>query len=449
MAQSDRKPHDEIMAASTQPPQPIPPLRRPLADRAFGGVAAGLAQRFNVSPAWFRVGFVLLALFGGLGFVLYALGWILIPDEGNDESILQEWIDGFDASNSAMVIGVVLIAIAAITFLTSFQIMSGKFVVAAILLVIGVLLYRGDLGGGKKPHGTAGPPDETAPIGESGVGDSLDSEIGSTASGGPSVSVDGGADAEDSATVGDGVAATTVAARPTPAMPTPSPVPVRPPKPRSILGRLTVAATLIAVGGLALFDVAGVLFPDPVHYLAVGLGVVGGGLLIGTFFGHARWLIFVGLFLIPFLFVASIVSDWTFTGEAGDRYVRVETLVDLQEEQYDYVHTAGVLEIDLRWFEPPVDVSGSLYPITIDARVTAGELRILLADDVSADVHGSAGMGSVDLFGDQSAGIGVSSDAVTTSSATDVAFVIDARTDLGSVVVDVLPRDDSVFRWEG
>jgi phage shock protein PspC (stress-responsive transcriptional regulator) len=449
MAQSDREPHDEVMAASIQPPQPTPPLRRPLADRAFAGVSAGLAQRFNVSPAWFRVGFVLLALFGGLGFVLYALGWILIPDEGSDVSILQDWIDGFDASNSAMVIGVVLIAIAAITFLTSFHLMSGKFVLAAILLVIGVLLYRGDLGGSKKPHGTAGPPEDTAPIGASNDGDSLDGEIGSPANRGPGVSVDTGADFEDSAMVADTVTATTVDAPAVPSAPAPAPVPVRPPKPRSILGRLTLAATLIAVGGLALLDVAGALFPDPAHYLAVALGVVGGGLLIGTFFGQARWLIFVGLFLIPFLVVASVVSDWTFTGEAGDRYVRVETLVDLEEAQYDYVHTAGVLELDLRWFEPPADASGTLYPIAIDARVTAGELRILLPDDVSADVRGSAGMGSVDLFGDQSAGIGVSRDAVITSSITDVAFLIDARTDLGSVVVDVLPRENSVFRWEG
>jgi phage shock protein PspC (stress-responsive transcriptional regulator) len=437
------------MAASTQTPQQTPPLRRPIADRAFGGVAAGLAQRFNVSPAWFRVGFVLLAFFGGLGFVLYALGWILIPDEGSNEPIVQEWIDGFDASNTAMVVGVVLIAIAAITFVTSFHLMSGRFVLAAILLVIGVLLYRGDLGGSTKPPGIAEPPDETPPIGEYRGSDLLDDEIGSAADDGPAGPAERGADAEDPETVAAASAATTVEARAVSTGPTSAPVPVRPPKPRSILGRLTVAATLIAVGGLALFDVAGLLFPDPVHYLAVALGAVGAGLLVGTFFGHARWLVFVGLFLIPFVFVASVVSDWTFTGEAGDRYVRVESLVDLQEAQYDYVHTAGVLELDLRWFELPADAPGDLYPIAIDARVTAGELRILLPDDASADIHGSAGMGSVDLFGDQSAGIGVSRNAVTTSSATDVVFVIDARADIGSVVVDVLPRDDSVFRWEG
>lgn len=435
------------MTASNQTPRQTPSLRRPFQDRAFAGVSAGLAQRFNVSPAWFRVGFVLLAFFGGLGFVLYALGWVLIPDEGSDESILQEWIDGFDASNTAMVVGVVLIGIAVLTIVTSFNLMSGKFIVAAILLVIGVLLYRGDLGGSRQPSEADEAAEATEAVDTAAGSESSDQEPGSSedeASGSRPIDED-----EALIRVPAGTAVATVPPSAASTVPPRAPVPVRPPKPRSILGRLTVAATLVAIGGLALLDVAGVLFPDPVHYLAVALGVIGGGLLIGTLFGHARWLVFVGLFLMPFLLVASVVSDWTFTGEAGDRYVRVETLSDLDAEQYDYVHTAGVLELDLRWFEPPQTVSGNLYPVTIEARVTAGEVRVLLSDDVSALVTGSAGMGSVELLGQQSAGIGVSNTVETSSSATDVYFIINARADLGSVVVDIRSRDDSDFRWEG
>ena len=390
---------------------------------------------------------MLLAFFGGLGFVLYALGWVLIPDEGTDESILQEWIDGFDASNTAMVVGVVLIGIAVLTIVTSFNLMSGKFIVAAILFVIGVLLYRGDLGGSRQPSEADEPAEATEPVDTVVGSESFDREPGSLddeASGSAPIDED-----EAPISVPVGAAVATVAPGATSSVPPPARVPVRPPKPRSILGRLTIAATLVAIGGLALLDVAGVLFPDPVHYLAVALGVIGGGLLIGTLFGHARWLVFVGLFLMPFLFVASVVSDWTFSGEAGDRYVRVETLSDLDAEQYDYVHTAGVLELDLRWFEPPTTASGNLYPVTIEARVTAGEVRVLLSDDVSALVTGSAGMGSVELLGQQTAGIGVSNTVETSSSATDVYFIINARADLGSVVVDVRSRDDSDFRWEG
>ena len=89
------------MSIPTQhPQQPGRQLRRPFQDRAFAGVAAGLGHRFNVSPAWFRVAFILLALAGGVGFLLYGIGWILIPDEGSNESIAEGWVDGFDASNS-------------------------------------------------------------------------------------------------------------------------------------------------------------------------------------------------------------------------------------------------------------------------------------------------------------------------------------------------------------
>ena len=82
----------------------------------------------------------MLALFGGVGFLLYGLAWILIPDEGSDESIAEGWVDGFDASNSAMVVGVVLIAGASLILLSSFDLISGRFVFAAVLLVLGVLL---------------------------------------------------------------------------------------------------------------------------------------------------------------------------------------------------------------------------------------------------------------------------------------------------------------------
>ena len=102
--------HDGDMSNSIQPTER--PLRRPLRDRVFAGVASGLGRRFDISPTWFRVGFILLALFGGIGFLLYALGWLLIPDEGSNEPIVTEWFDGFDTSNTGMVVGVVYLPLA-------------------------------------------------------------------------------------------------------------------------------------------------------------------------------------------------------------------------------------------------------------------------------------------------------------------------------------------------
>ncbi len=58
----------------------IPPrLRRPRHGRVVAGVCAGLAGQLGVSVGAVRATFVLLALLGGLGVVLYAALWITTP----------------------------------------------------------------------------------------------------------------------------------------------------------------------------------------------------------------------------------------------------------------------------------------------------------------------------------------------------------------------------------
>ncbi len=111
----------------------------------------------------------------------------------------------------------------------------------------------------------------------------------------------------------------------------------------------------------------------------------------------------------------------------------MRTIDDLEAVNYEYDHAAGVLELDFRWFEPPSEG----YPISIDARVSAGELRIWLPQDARAVVTGSAGLGSVEILGDQSAGIGVSNTVEINTNQPGTIFTIYARADFGSVVVDV------------
>ena len=410
--------HDGAMSNTTHPTHR--PLRRPIDARAFAGVASGLGLRFGVSPTWFRVAFVLMTVFGGIGVLLYILGWLLIPEEGSNEPLIAQWLTGFDSSNTGMVVGVVLVGVAVVILASSFHLISGKFVFAAILLVVGVLLYRGDLdrrsdppdGGDEQPPSTDG--------------------------------VDGGeysepADEEPIVASGD-VSEVAVETRVAP------PAPARPPRPTSILGRLTVAATLMAVGGLAVLDVAGVLFPDPVHYVAVTVGIIGTGLLVGALFGRARWLIVVGLLLTPLLFVASFAPTWSINGEAGERYVKIETIEDLVEangRDGRFELAAGSLHIDLSDFEVPSRNGVELNEIPIYAKVGAGEVRISLPRGVAVFVHASAGIGSIDVFGDQSAGIGVSR---SIGIGERPLFIIEARAGLGSVVVD----DQIVtHNWEG
>jgi phage shock protein PspC (stress-responsive transcriptional regulator) len=54
-------------------------LRRSATKKVFGGVAGGLAERFDVDANVVRVGFVILALLWGLGIALYLAMWLLIP----------------------------------------------------------------------------------------------------------------------------------------------------------------------------------------------------------------------------------------------------------------------------------------------------------------------------------------------------------------------------------
>jgi phage shock protein C len=67
-------------------------LRRPLHGRMLAGVAAGLADYFDVDVTAVRVALAVLALVGGAGVAVYIAGWLLMPEEGSDESIASEFI---------------------------------------------------------------------------------------------------------------------------------------------------------------------------------------------------------------------------------------------------------------------------------------------------------------------------------------------------------------------
>ena len=64
-------------------------LRRSTTDRKIAGVAGGLGKHLNIDPTVLRVLFVVLALFGGAGLVLYGVAWLIVPEEGTDRSVIQ------------------------------------------------------------------------------------------------------------------------------------------------------------------------------------------------------------------------------------------------------------------------------------------------------------------------------------------------------------------------
>jgi phage shock protein C len=58
-------------------------LVRPIHGRVVGGVAAGLAEYFNIDVTIVRIIWIFLLMPGGLpGFIPYMILWFIIPNEG-------------------------------------------------------------------------------------------------------------------------------------------------------------------------------------------------------------------------------------------------------------------------------------------------------------------------------------------------------------------------------
>lgn len=68
----------------------LPALRRPTEGRLVAGVAAGLADHFDLDVVVVRIALVALTLVGGLGVPLYVAAWLLVPDEGTTQSVVEE-----------------------------------------------------------------------------------------------------------------------------------------------------------------------------------------------------------------------------------------------------------------------------------------------------------------------------------------------------------------------
>lgn len=117
------------------------PLRR-TPDRLAGGVCAGLAHRWGISPILVRMGLIVLVPFGGLGFLLYGLGWLLLPDYDTEDIVADGALRSPDAAFAASVI---LILVGAVMFMP-FVAIWGNFIVhrtPATLPVVGLVLLAG------------------------------------------------------------------------------------------------------------------------------------------------------------------------------------------------------------------------------------------------------------------------------------------------------------------
>ena len=117
-------------------------LRRSRSDRMVAGVSGGLGRYFDVNPVLYRVGFVVLALLGGAGILIYLAAALVIPDEGRDESIVEQALRE-RRDRPWRIVGLALVIVSAIVLLSEVQFWNGHFAWLLVLVSGIVLLLLG------------------------------------------------------------------------------------------------------------------------------------------------------------------------------------------------------------------------------------------------------------------------------------------------------------------
>ncbi|HEX6326787.1 MAG TPA: PspC domain-containing protein [Jiangellaceae bacterium] len=431
-------------------------LRRSRSNRVVAGVLGGVAGRLGIDPLLLRIVTAVLALFGGVGIVMYALGWLLIPDEDAETSIGEQAL-GRDETHPA---GLGTVGLAAGLVLAALLAAGGMFGsgigwLLMILTVVGaVLLLRrqdGDGQGVPEPQpsvdypgfpgyvpsvadpattdaeawtqvepGSTGEPGlatEPAPTTEPGTPDEPPTGEGAgrpatavPASAPPSVSVAPVVPpADDSQRTSTGTGWPDGPGWPEgpdwgpslpddylePAVPPPAPIKAK----SSWLGPLTLSALVVALGTLAINDATWASVPVSA-YVATALAIVGAGLLIGTWFGRARGLIGLGI-LLTLALPLSMVADGLNLQSVGSVTVRPQSVEAVPTGLQEY--GAGSVVYDLTELEL-TDTNA----ITIDIDQGVGELRVIVPPEADVTVNADVGLGAIEAFDTRTGGPGSS-----------------------------------------
>jgi phage shock protein C len=119
-------------------PAPSAPrlLRRSREDRVIAGVCGGLGRYLGIDPVLLRIAFVVLALAGGGGVILYLVCWILIPEERPGEELGGSAPSGADALR--LVVGGLLVVVGLLLLIQMSVPRIGRYVWPLALIAVGV-----------------------------------------------------------------------------------------------------------------------------------------------------------------------------------------------------------------------------------------------------------------------------------------------------------------------
>lgn len=369
------------------PTEPVDPrtLRRSRSDRVVAGVLGGVGRRVGVDPVVLRVVIAVLSLFGGIGIMLYALGWLLLPEEGEDASLASAALAGSAERSSGTVVKAG--ALAAVTLIAMMVAFQGNF--------SGIVITVGGIGGlvyllrrGATTPTTPSAPTEVRrvdgrPIGAEPTDTNTNTGPSTSPVGGWAAGPDWHEQTEAWSRAGD----------PTRLAPE---VPVAAePAPRRhsrALGWITLGVLAVTMGVLA------ALAPSPGAFVAAALAVVGVGLLIGTWFGRSRWLIGVGVALALALVPATFADH--FGVGIGEVTIRPTTITELEARTETY-HGIGTVTYDL------TELSFSdADTVTVSVQHGIGTVEVFVNETVDVELNAQVGLGDADFGAEQSSGPG-------------------------------------------
>src|SRR6478735_11081010 len=114
-------------------------LERSRTDKILAGVSGGLGRYFDLTPAVFRLGFVVLTLLGGAGILVYIAAALVMPKEGEEFSIAEDILRK-RRDHPARVVALGLIAVVVLSALVREDSWPSAGAAWFLVLVAGVIL---------------------------------------------------------------------------------------------------------------------------------------------------------------------------------------------------------------------------------------------------------------------------------------------------------------------
>lgn len=387
-------------------------LMRSSTDRHIAGVAGGLARHLDIDPILVRVGFVVLTIFGGAGLFLYGALWLLLPDDRQGDNAVID-LDPRNRSLAVVAVG----ALAALAFFGDVLGFGGEhggffFPAIPILIVAGIAFVilrkrewrrQARMGGSAAWTGTgqawtyAAPP--AAPT-------TFQEDVRQNP--------EKYRDMRAWKMRGDGKSGYRW---------------VRDPRKKGpLLFWIALPLIAVALGILGVVDLGGTDV-IPAAYPALALAIIASLLLLGSFWGRAGGLIFLGLLLIPVTLATTAAGTWD-----GKEITYAPTSLDaVSAHGYSYREDTGRLTLDLSKVADPASLEGHV----IDAGLALGEVEIIVPDGVNVRATAKVnGPGGFEIFGQDGGGI-QASNTVSLGTDTDEAhtLLIHAEVNVGHITV--------------